>query len=85
MVVTEVTGVGGIRRGMLDTASQSDPGRYVALIEQAALDVPPPYRPVPGRPVYQIRVGESIVFVAERELVGPLRALVMTALALGEG
>jgi hypothetical protein len=81
VVVTEVTGGGSIRRGVLDPAGQSDPDRYVDLIDRAALDLPPPYRPVPGRPVYQIRAGESIVFVAERQLVGPLRELVMTALA----
>jgi hypothetical protein len=83
VVVTEVTGAGSIRRGVLDPAGQSDPDRCVDLIERAALGLPPPYRPVAGRPVYQIRAGESIVFVAERELVGPLRELVMTALAPG--
>ena len=82
VVVTEVTGGGSIRRGVLDSAEQSDPDR-MDLIERAALDLPPPYRPVAGRPVYQIRAGESMVFVAERELVGPLRELVMTALAPG--
>jgi hypothetical protein len=83
VVVTEVTGAGSIRRGVLDTAGQPDPDRWVDLIERAALGLPPPYRPVAGRPVYQIRAGESMVFVAERELVGPLRELVMTALTPG--
>jgi hypothetical protein len=83
VVVTEVTGAGSIRRGVLDTAGHSDPARCVDLIERAALGLPPPYRPVPDRPVYQIRAGESTVFVAERELVGPLRELVMTALEPG--
>ena len=83
VVVTEVTGAGSIRRGALDTAGHSDPDRWADLIERAALGLPPPYRPVPGRSVYQIRAGESMVFVAERELVGPLRELVMTALAPG--
>lgn len=63
--------------GVLDTAGQSDPDRWVDLIERAALGLPPPYRPVAGRSVYQIRAGESMVFVAERELAGPLRELVM--------
>ena len=83
VVVTEVTGAGSIRRGVLDTAGHSDPDRCVDLIERAALGLPPPYRPVPGRPVYQIRAGESMVFVAERELIGPLRDLVLTTLAAG--
>jgi len=69
--------------GVLDTAGHSDPDRCMDLIERAALGLPPPYRPLAGRPVYQIRAGESIVFVAERELVGPLRELVMTALVPG--
>jgi hypothetical protein len=83
VVVTEVTGAGSIRRGVLDSAGQSDPGRYVDLIERAALDLPPPYRPLPGRPVYHIRAGDTVVLVAERELIGPLRTLVMTALMSG--
>ena len=83
VVVTEVTGAGSIRRGVLDSAEQGDPDRCMDLIERAALGLPPPYRPVAGRPVYQIRAGESMVFVAERELVRPLRALVMTALTSG--
>jgi hypothetical protein len=45
------------------------------------LAVPPPYRPVRGRPIYEIRAGDTTVWVAEGELAGPLRALVMTALA----
>jgi hypothetical protein len=83
VVVTEVTGAGSIRRGVLDSAGQSEPDRCVDLIERAALDLPPPYRPVAGRPVYHIRADDTVVLVAERELVGPLLALVMTALAPG--
>ena len=82
-MVTEVTGGGSIRRGVLDTAGRTDPGRCIDLIERAALDLPPPYRPVPGRPIYQIRAGDTVALVAERELVGPLRELVMSALAPG--
>ncbi len=42
VVVTEVTGQGGIRRGVLDTAERSDTDRCMDLIERAALDLPPP-------------------------------------------
>jgi len=80
-VVTEVAGDGRVRRGVLDTAGRSDAGKCEELIEQAALAVPPPYRPVRGRPIYEIRAGDTAVWVAEGELAGPLRALVMTALA----
>ena len=80
-MVTEVTGHGGIRRGVLDTAWHSDVGRCRDLVEQAGLDVPPPYRPEPGRPIYQISVDDTTVWVAQRDLAGPLRELVaMTVL-----
>jgi hypothetical protein len=81
VVVTKVAGDGSIRRGVLDTAARSDAGKWEDLIEQAALAVPPPYRPVRGRPIYEIRAGDAAVWVAEGELAGPLRELVMTALA----
>lgn len=81
IVVTEVTGYGGIRRGVLDTAWHSDAGRCRDLVEQAGLDVPPPYRPEAGRPIYKICVDDKIVWVAQRDLAGPLRELVaMTVL-----
>jgi hypothetical protein len=82
-VVTEVTGRGSIRRGMLDTADPGDAGRCGDLVDRAVLDAPPPYRPVAGRPVYEICADDKIVWVAERELVGPLRDLVMITLVPG--
>ena len=83
IVVTEVTGSGGIRRGMLDTADPGDAARCGDLIEEAALAVPPPYRPVSGRPVYEICAGDKSFWVAEGELAGPLRDLVMITLVAG--
>ena len=81
IVVTEVTGHGSIRRGVLDTAWHADAGRCKDLIDRAGLDVPPPYRPEPGRPIYQISVDDTTVWVAQRDLAGPLRELVaMTVL-----
>jgi hypothetical protein len=80
IVVTEVTGQGNIRRGVLDTARYSDPARCQDLVEQAGLDMPPPYRPEVGRPVYEICVDNQIVWVAWRDLVGPLRELVIMAI-----
>jgi hypothetical protein len=81
VVVTEVTGRGSIRRGALDTADCGDGDRCSHLIERAALDVPPPYRPVPGRPIYHIHADDKSVLVAWRDLAGPLLELVMTTLA----
>lgn len=66
---------------MVDTAGRSDAGRWIDLIKRAALDLPPPYRPLPDWPVYHIRAEDKIVVVAEQELVGPLRELVMATLA----
>ena len=80
VVVTEVTGQGTIRRGVLNTADCGDTDRCTELIGQAALVVPP-YRPVPGRPVYHIRADDTIVLVSGRDLVGPLLELVITTLA----
>ena len=80
-MVTEVAGNGSIRRGVLDTAGRADAGKCEELIERAALAVPPPYRPVRGRPIYEIRAGDTTVWVADGELAGPLRELVMIALA----
>jgi hypothetical protein len=81
IVVTKVAGDGSIRRGELDTTDRSDASKCEELIERAALAVPPPYRPVRGRPIYQICADDTTVWVAEGELAGPLRELVMTALA----
>jgi hypothetical protein len=48
------------------------------------LDFAPPYRPAPGQPVYLIQAGEQAFAVAEHDLTGPLRELVMTVLAEGD-
>ncbi len=80
-MVTEVTGQGSIRRGVRDTADCNDADRCNDLIDRAALDVPPPYRPVPRGPVYHIRADDNIVLVARRDLAGPLLELVTTTLA----
>jgi hypothetical protein len=81
IVATKVAGDGSVRRGILDTAGRSDAGKCEELIKRAALAVPPPYRPARGKAVYQLRAQEEIVLVAEGELTGPLRDLVMVALA----
>lgn len=80
VVVTKVAGDGSVRSGVLDTTGRGDASQCEELIEQAALAVPPPYRPVRGRPVYQICAGDTTVWVAEGELTGPLRDLVLAAL-----
>ena len=63
------------------TADCGDADRCDDLIQRAALNVPPPYRPVEGRPVYEIWAGDEVIWVARRDLAGPLLELVMTTLA----
>jgi hypothetical protein len=47
------------------------------------LELLPPYRPEPGQPVYEVRVGEGVAQVAEGSLGGVLRELVTAVLAEG--
>lgn len=80
IVVTRVAGDGSVRRGVLDTGGRGDAGQWENLVEQAAHGAPPPYRPVSGMPVYEIRADDNAFLVAEGDLTGPLRELVITAL-----
>lgn len=73
---------GNIRRRMLDTSGRADAGRWENLVSQAPGF--PPYRVAPGDTVYQVSVGERTVMVAEDDLTGPLRDLVMAVLAEGD-
>ena len=84
--VIEVTRTGGddsIRRAVADTAGRDDAARWERLAQQAALAVPPPYRPEPARPVYQISAGGHAAQVADKDLAGPLRELVSAVLSEG--
>jgi hypothetical protein len=84
VVVTRISPDGTMRRRMVDTAASGDAGLWEELTARA-LAAPPPYRPVPGGPVYHLRVDDQVVLVAEYELPGPLNDLVTAVLALGEG
>jgi hypothetical protein len=83
VVVTRIGPDGTMRRRMVDTAASSDAGLWEELIARA-LAAPPPYRPVPGGPVYHLRVDDQVVLVAEHDLAGPLYDLVTAVLAIGE-
>ena len=83
VVVTLIGPDGTMRRRMVDTAASSDAGPWEELIARALAD-PPPYRPVPGGPVYHLRVDDQVVLVAEHDLAGPLYDLVTAVLAIGE-
>lgn len=82
-MVTSIGADGTVRQAMVDTVGRVDADWWERLAASARLEVPPPYRPEPGQPVYEIRAGEHVVQVAEQDLAGPLRELVTAILAEG--
>ena len=83
IAVTAIGADGTVRQAIVETTGRADADWWEHLAASAHLEVPPPYRPEPGEPVYEIRAGEHVALVAERELAGPLRELVTAALAEG--
>jgi hypothetical protein len=83
VVVTRIDRDGTVERRVVDTAALSDAGPWEELIARA-LAARPPYRPVPGSPVYHLRIDDRAVLVAEHDLSGPLSDLVTAVLAIGE-
>ena len=81
--ITQVNGDGSIRRALVDTTGRHDAARWERLANQARLDVPRPYRPHPGEPVYEIAVDGRATQVADGDLIGPLRELVRAVLTEG--
>ena len=84
VTVTEVAPDGQLHRRVVDTARRGDANRWEELAGRAAIEVPPPYRPAPGQPVFEIRVDDQTVMVAERDVVGPLGDLVTAVLTEGD-
>jgi hypothetical protein len=83
ITVTSVGADGTVRRARVDTAGRVDADWWERMAASAHLEVPPPYQPEPGQPVYEVRVGGRVAQVAEGNLVGPLRELVTAVLAEG--
>ena len=83
VVVTRIEQDGTMQRRVVDTAQGDDCLQWGRLAARA-LEFPPPYRPVPGIPVYHVSVGDQVILVAEHDLGGPLLNLVTAVLALGE-
>jgi hypothetical protein len=81
--VTRILGDGSIRRARVEPEHRADTARWQELVRRANLDLPPPYRPDPGRPVYQVISGDHSIQVAERGLAGPLRELITAVLDEG--
>ena len=48
--VTRILGDGSIRRARIEPEERSDAARWRELVSRANLNLPPPYRPDPGRP-----------------------------------
>jgi hypothetical protein len=72
-----------VLRAIVETTGRADGDWREQLAASAHLEVPPPYRPEPGRPVYDIRTGEHVAQVAEQDLAGLLQELVTAVLADG--
>jgi hypothetical protein len=72
-----------MRRARVETAGRVDADWREQLAASAHLEVPPPYRPEPGQPVYEVRAGEHVAVVAEQDLAGPLRELLTAVIAEG--
>ncbi len=83
VVVTHIGGDGAVVSRRVDTAVRSDGGEWEELTSRALVS-PPEYRPSPGGPVYQVQSDEQVIMVAERDLAGPLRDLVLDVLAQGD-
>ena len=81
--VTSVAADGTVRQATVETTGRPDADRWEELTASAHLEVPPPYRPEPGQSVYEVRAGEHVAQVAEQDLAGPLRELVVAVLAEG--
>jgi hypothetical protein len=83
IVVIAISADGTISRAVVDTAGRVDADWWERLAALAHLEVPPPYRPEPGRAIYEIRARGHVVQVSEGEITGPLRELVIAVLAEG--
>jgi hypothetical protein len=84
VVATRIEWDGTMQRRVVDTAHCSA-GRQWEDLAARAVAVPPRYRPVPGAPIYHVKVdGGTVVLVAEHDLCGPLLDLVTAVLAMGE-
>jgi hypothetical protein len=84
VVATRIEWDGTMQRRMVDTAYRSGEPQWENLAARA-LAAPPPYRPVPGTPIYHVSLDDgTVVLVAEHDLCGPLLDLVTAVLAMGE-
>jgi hypothetical protein len=84
VVATRIEWDGTMQRRVVDTAHCSG-GRQWEDLAARALVVPPRYRPLPGAPIYHVRLDDgTTVLVVEHDLCGSLLDLVTAVLAMGE-
>jgi hypothetical protein len=83
IAVTAIGADGTVRKAVVETTGRVDADWWEQLAASAHLEVPPPYRPEPGQLVYAVSGGEYVALVAEQDLAGPLREVVMAVLAEG--
>jgi hypothetical protein len=83
IAVTAIGADGTVHQAVVETTGRVDADWWEQLAASAHLEMPPPYRAVPGQPVYEIRAGEHVAHVAEQDLAGLLRELVTAVIAEG--
>ena len=83
VVATRIEPDGTMLRRVVDTAERND-GKQWEDLATRALIAAPPYRPVPGKPLYHVRIDEHVFLAAEQDLTGPLRDLAAAVLARGD-
>jgi hypothetical protein len=81
--VTAICADGTVCQAIVETTGRVDADWWEQRAASAHLEVPPPYRPEPGQPVYEVRAAGRVTQVAEGDLAGPLRELVTAVLAEG--
>jgi hypothetical protein len=60
IAVTAIGADGTVLRARVETAGRVDADWWDQLAASAHLEVPPPCRPEPGRPVYEVRAGSTL-------------------------
>ena len=84
VVATRIEWDGSMVRRVVDTARCGNSSGWEDLACRA-LTVSPPYRPVPGVPLYHVSLDDGTeVLVAAHDLGGPLLDLVTAVLMMGE-